>query len=169
MRSRWAAGLFMICAAGWSSETPSSMTGEQMKGYLEGAGMGLAKPAEMHSYPGPMHVLELAEGLGLTEEQRSAVEVVHRRMKERAMQLGRGVVDAERRLDRLFAGGEVSEAVLERTLAVIAGLQGDLRGVHLRAHIETRDLLTAEQVHEYDRLRGNAPSHPAEHHPGHGE
>jgi hypothetical protein len=39
---------------------------------MEGKGMGLALAAELNNYPGPMHVLEHAQALGLNETQRSS-------------------------------------------------------------------------------------------------
>ena len=49
--------------------------------------------------------------------------------------------------------------------AAIAGLQGRLRAVHLAAHLETRALLSAEQIARYDALRGYAGNAtPAGHH-----
>jgi hypothetical protein len=39
-----------------------------------GRGMGLALPAELNGYPGPIHVLELSDKLGLSAEQKSRIE-----------------------------------------------------------------------------------------------
>jgi len=36
----------------------------------------------------------------------------------------------------------------------IAEYQGELRLVHLNAHIQQKDILTPEQISVYDRLRG---------------
>jgi hypothetical protein len=36
--------------------------------------MGLALPAELNGYPGPIHVLELSDKLGLSAEQKSRIE-----------------------------------------------------------------------------------------------
>src|SRR5690606_6995496 len=45
---------------------PTGLTAEEVTGLLEGQGMGMAWPAELHGYPGPLHVLELADALDLT-------------------------------------------------------------------------------------------------------
>jgi len=50
---------------------------EEVKQYLSGAGRGYAKAAELNHFPGPMHVLELADKLQLSAEQRKT----HRRMR----------------------------------------------------------------------------------------
>jgi hypothetical protein len=39
-----------------------------------GRGMGLALPAELNGYLGPIHVLELSDKLGLSAEQKSRIE-----------------------------------------------------------------------------------------------
>ena len=46
-----------------------ALSADEAAGYLEGRGLGLAKPAELNGYPGPMHVLELADALALTPAQ----------------------------------------------------------------------------------------------------
>jgi len=40
----------------------AALSVEQIEQYRAGAGMGYAKAAELNRYPGPMHVLELADG-----------------------------------------------------------------------------------------------------------
>ena len=47
-----------------------ALSAEQLANLREGRGMGLSLPAELNGYPGPKHVLELADGLGLTPAQR---------------------------------------------------------------------------------------------------
>ena len=50
--------------------------------FLAGAGMGYAKAAELNSYPGPMHVLELADRLGLTPDQQTKTKAPKSRRNE---------------------------------------------------------------------------------------
>ena len=50
-----------------------ALSPEDIQGLLEGRGMGLAKAAELNSYPGPKHVLEMADALELTPEQRAEI------------------------------------------------------------------------------------------------
>ena len=47
-----------------------SLSDQQLSDLRAGRGMGMALPAELNGYPGPVHVLELADALGLTPEQR---------------------------------------------------------------------------------------------------
>ena len=51
-----------------------SLSQQDVAEYLDGKGMGFAKAAELNGYPGPAHVLELADKLGLTPAQRSPIE-----------------------------------------------------------------------------------------------
>lgn len=126
---------------------------------LAGAGMGMARPAELNGFPGPHHVLDLADSLALSAAQRAAVEDVFRRMQERATALGRQVVEGEGALDALFASGTVAEDALAERVKAVDALRSELRLVHLRAHLETKALLTLHQVHTYDRLRGYSGGH----------
>ena len=121
---------------------------------LNGHGMGLARAAELNSYPGPRHVLDLADELKLTPEQVSALGRLFDTMKTAALPLGRELVARETELDRLFTGRTASpEAVLALTRE-IGRLQGELRAVHLNAHVATVGLLQPAQVARYDELRG---------------
>jgi hypothetical protein len=129
----------------------------EVQGYLGGEGMGLAKAAELNSYPGPKHVLELAEALGLAPAQRAAVQASFDAMRARAVDLGVRLVDQERRLDRLFAEGRIDPQALEELTAGISRLAGQIRHAHLLAHLETRAVLTPAQIDEYRRRRGYDP------------
>jgi Spy/CpxP family protein refolding chaperone len=148
----------------WSAE-PSPYTGqeqreikalsaEEIQGYLSGSGMGFAKAAELHHYPGPRHVLDLAEPLQLSGEQRQKTQHIFEEMRTEAVHLGTQLVARERSLDTLFAGGTISEAQVEQLVTEIATIQGQLRAVHLRAHLAQRAILTPDQLHRYDMLRG---------------
>jgi hypothetical protein len=134
---------------------------------LAGRGMGLARAAELNQYPGPMHVLALAQQLGLTDAQRAAVEASFARMSAAAKVLGAEIVERERALDAAFKRQTVSAEQLADATAAIAAVQGRLRAAHLAAHLETRAVLTPQQVALYDRLRGYAGDAPPATHRGH--
>jgi hypothetical protein len=142
--------------AGLETRDIKALSEEQVRGYLEGHGAGLALAAELNHYPGPRHVLDLAAELALTSEQAAGVRTSFERMDAEARRLGEELVAAEARLDRLFASG-AADALRLRTGTDEAGrLLSELRRVHLQAHVETRALLTADQVARYDALRGYA-------------
>jgi hypothetical protein len=150
---------------GSAAQTPSPYAGQEqraikglseaeMRDLAEGRGMGLAKAAELNSYPGPLHVLKLASELGLSASQRAASELLIAPMRERAIALGRQIIEAERDLDRAFAERAIDRDSLRRQVARIAALAGELRAVHLETHLAQRAILTADQVARYDALRG---------------
>jgi Spy/CpxP family protein refolding chaperone len=134
-----------------------ALSPDEVKQYLAGAGMGYAKAAELNHFPGPMHVLELAEPLGLTAEQRAATERLMQSHKAEARALGAKLVAAEQAVEQLFRSGQVEGGDLETAVAAAARLQGAYRLSHLETHRRMRALLTDEQVKRYDALRGYHP------------
>ncbi|HEY0614985.1 MAG TPA: Spy/CpxP family protein refolding chaperone [Candidatus Elarobacter sp.] len=164
----------LIPAAG-AAQPPSPYAGQQardvktlspaeVKGYLTGEGLGMAKAGELNHYPGPRHVLALAQPLGLTPAQNRRILNIAATMKASAVLLGGEIVDSERALDRAFAQRTIDEDGLRAATARIAELQGRLRAVHLSAHLATRAVLTPDQIAIYDHMRGYAPGAPAMHH-----
>lgn len=151
--------------AGQEAREIKALSSEEIADYLSGKGMGLAKAAELNGYPGPAHVLELATQLGLTPEQRAATEALFQKMQQRAIALGKELVEAEGALDRLFASHAASSESVKVSLTRIAGLQGQIRQVHLDAHIEQAAVLSPAQIAAYARLRGYdaAPIHDGRH------
>jgi len=131
-----------------------ALSEEQVTQLREGRGMGLSLPAELNSYPGPMHALELADALQLTADQRTRLNAVKQEMSTSAIALGHQVIAAEAQLDHAFASGSADPSAVVRQLADIGRLNGELRSVHILAHMETRALLTPEQVARYDSARG---------------
>ena len=131
-----------------------SLSQQEIDDYLSGAGMGYAKAAEFNSYPGPRHVLELAEQLNLTEQQASRSKELFEAMRKDAVRLGQAIVEQEHALNKLFALNVIGQKQLTEAIGQIVVLQGELRTVHLSAHIEMKQLLTTEQIRKYDELRG---------------
>ena len=135
------------------SGTPSALSADLVKQLLDGEGMGLARPAEGHDYPGPKHLLDRAAEIGLTAAQQTEIAAIRRQVVEQARALGAQIVEAERALDAAFTSGTLEVSALQKHVAAIASLNGELRLVHLRAHLLTRPLLTAEQVRAYYQKR----------------
>ncbi|NIM52585.1 MAG: hypothetical protein GTN62_08235 [Gemmatimonadales bacterium] len=138
-----------------------ALSPEEVAGYLAGEGMGFALAAELSSYPGPKHTLELAEPIGLTPRQRTETQRVFEVMRQAAIRLGGEIVARERQLDSLFAHGSITQDQLRGLVNDLARLRGELRYAHLRAHLEMKQILTPEQVRRYVGLRGY---HKGEHH-----
>lgn len=120
----------------------------------QGKGMGFAKTAELNRYPGPRHVLDLADPMALTPAQRVETENLFSRMQARAKALGLEIISAEQQLDRLFAVRTIDDSKLASLTKLIGILQGKLRAVHLSAHLRMTDLLTEGQIAQYQHLRG---------------
>jgi Spy/CpxP family protein refolding chaperone len=145
--------------AGLETRTLKALSEQEVQSYLQGDGMGFALAAELNHYPGPKHVLELAEQLALSPEQRANIERQFTAMQGQAAALGRAIVDREQELDSLFASGTIDSSGLEQAVSDIARLTGELRFVHLRAHLAVKDLLTEHQIGLYDQLRGYGHGH----------
>ena len=141
---------------GLDQRSIASLNEADVADLLAGRGFGFALPAELNSYPGPTHLMELADALALSQSQRGAVRAIFEAMRADAVRLGKAFVAAETALDRAFAKGSIDAAALAHLTAEAARLEGALRAVHLRAHLDVHPLLTPSQIAAYDRLRGYA-------------
>lgn len=140
--------------AGYEERPIKALSNERVAELLEGNGAGYALAGELNHYPGPRHVLDLAEDLGLTDEQEETIQGIFTEMQAEVRPLGRELVDLEERLDRAFRDEAIDEDALAQLTEESAAIEGSLREAHLSAHLKTRDILSPEQVEEYDRLRG---------------
>ena len=140
--------------AGLEQRPVKALSDQQIADLRAGRGMGLALPAELNGYPGPVHVLELADALRLTDAQRSRAKALFEEMKAETIPLGEQIIAEETALDRLFADQTITPARLMAATARIATVQGELRAAHLRYHLTMRDILTPDQIALYDEKRG---------------
>src|ERR1700737_2992249 len=131
-----------------------ALSDDEAKQYLSGAGMGFAQAAELNHFPGPMHVLELADSLRLSPDQRRAIKGLMDEHKAQARAIGAKLVESERALEMLFRQPDVPQQALAGAVKQAALLQGEYRLSHLETHRRMKPLLTAEQVAKYDALRG---------------
>jgi len=138
-----------------------SLSAAEIESLINGDGMGFAKLAELNSYPGPRHVLELADELDLTPSQLADTEALFKEMRTNARALGDELVAAERALDHNFESEVIDAKSLERELLNIGELRARIRYVHLEAHLRQKRILTDSQTAEYDRLRGYGDSDDA--------
>lgn len=150
--------------AGLQARPVKALSDQQIADLKAGRGMGLALAAELNGYPGPMHVLELAAPLALSEDQRVKVAALFDAMKQEAVALGERLIASETALDRQFADKTITSSALAEATRDIASLQGELRLAHLKYHLATLDLLTPEQATRYSTLRGYGDG---QHTPGH--
>lgn len=137
-----------------TGSTIKTLSEGEVGGYLNGRGMGLAKAAELNGYPGPMHVLEAEKELALTTEQKTQMQAAYNTMHERAVTLGKQIVEQETALNGLFASDKAKPETVQMAVEKLAQLQGQLRLTHLDAHLKAKQILTTEQVKQYNQLRG---------------
>jgi Spy/CpxP family protein refolding chaperone len=161
-----AATLFIVPQTAWSqAHQPYSglearpikaLSDQQMADLKAGRGMGMALAAELNGYPGPVHVLELAEPLGLAPRQRDRMAALFEAMKAEAVTLGEKLIAAEADLNRQFADRNITETGLVDRVQAIAAVKAALRVAHLKYHLATVEVLTPDQVARYAELRGYA-------------
>jgi hypothetical protein len=89
--------------AGMQTRPIKALSEQQVADLGAGRGMGLALAAELNGYPGPSHVLELADKLELSAEQRASMQGLFDSMKAEAMPLGTKLIEQEAELDKQFA------------------------------------------------------------------
>ncbi len=114
--------------AGMQARPIKALSDQQIADLKAGRGMGLALAAELNGYPGPLHVLELADKLDLSTEQRTGVQRLFDQMKAEAMPLGSRLIEQETDLDRQFANRTVTPESLKTSIAAVATTQGELAG-----------------------------------------
>ncbi len=135
------------------SAATSALSDHEISDLKAGRGMGMALAAELNGYPGPSHVLELAEPLKLSDPQRKDVQTVFDWMQAQAESLGRAYLETEVALATAFRNGNITQAMLTDRLKAAEAARAELRQVHLAAHIETASLLTEPQKSLYSALR----------------
>ena len=151
------------------AETGLRGLNEKEIGDLEtGRGMGVARAAELNSYPGPRHVLDAVAAGQLTasSEQIQRVQGVFDTMKREAQRVGVQILDEEQQLEAGFRAATITEPDLRARVGRIAILQGELRTIHLTAHVATRAILSDAQIAHYNELRGygaGPPGHQDQH------
>lgn len=115
---------------------------------------GIAKLAELNGYPGPRHVLDIAQELQLTDGQRMEIELIYQNMSNNAKSIGSAIIAIEQDMDEAFANKTITEENLIALLDKSANLYGQLRFVHLSAHLDTAQIMTTEQIQMYNEMRG---------------
>jgi hypothetical protein len=164
-------GLVLTSTAAFSQSPYTGMQTRPIKALSEqqvadlraGRGTGLALAAELNGYPGPSHVLELADKLELTTNQRANVKAQYESMKAEALPLGSKLIEQEAELDRQFANRTVTPESLKASTAAIAMSQGMLREIHLKYHLSTGAILSPPQMVRYAELRGYGSAHKYHH------
>ena len=147
------AALLLALAAAAPDAFAQAQIPSDQDGLLNGEGMGMAAYAEANGYPGPKHVLDLAEKLGLNAKQKSDIKEIYDDMLSRARATGKLIVKVEKELNEQFVTGSPKEENITDDTESIGKMRGSLRAIHLGAHVRTKALLTAKQVELYVKLR----------------
>jgi len=140
--------------AGEEHRDIKSLSNDDINELRRGGGWGLAKAAELNGFPGPAHILEMAEEIDLTDEQERAIQKIFNKMKGEAIALGEQLINLETELNSGFSSGEIDQATLERLVREIEAVRAELRIVHLSTHLQTPGILSSGQIALYTQLRG---------------
>ena len=119
----------------------------------EGRGFGMAFAADQNGYPGPLHVLELKDRLRLTAEQEARTRALLEAMFAESRPRSARLLAAEARLRELFARRAADETAVATAVAEVEHARAEVRLVHLRSHLKTRELLTEDQIRAYHAAR----------------
>jgi hypothetical protein len=152
--------------AGMQTRPIKALSEQQVADLKAGRGMGLALAAELNGYPGPAHLLELADKLELSADQRSKLQELFASMKQEALPIGAKLLEQESGLDQEFVSHTITPESLKSTTAAIGATQAVLRETHLKYHLFTATLLTQSQMQRYSELRGygDHAMNPTHHH-----
>lgn len=140
--------------ADFSTRQIKALSADRVADLKAGKGAGYALAAELNGYPGPRHVLDLADKLDLTAEQRQQIQGLFHTMQQEARTLGAKLIAKEAVLDRLFAEGRADKAGIFASVGKIADVEAKLRATHLKYHLSMKAILTLDQMADYSRLRG---------------
>jgi len=144
--------------AGQESRQITSLSAEDVDELSRGGGWGLAKAAELNGMPGPAHLLEMKDEIGLSEAQVTEIIIVRDAMRAEAKTLGRKLIDLEQALDEGFQSKSFTDETLQTALSDLGNVRTQLRFAHLSAHLRTPTILTDDQIVRYNTLRGYGTS-----------
>jgi hypothetical protein len=153
--------------AGMQARSIKALSDQQIADLRAGRGMGLALAAELNGYPGPSHLLELADQIGLSEAQRNGARSMFEAMKAETIPIGERLIAQETALDKLFAGHAITAETLNAATAEIGATQSQLRAAHLKYHLSIVTMLEPSQIQQYSALRGYYDPGAEEHHHHH--
>ncbi|MDK1080777.1 MAG: hypothetical protein QGM50_04035 [Anaerolineae bacterium] len=153
--------------AGQEKRGIKALSQDDIEGLLNGAGTpfgGMAKPAELNGYPGPRHVLDAVESgeFKLTSGQQEQIEALYEEMRLEAVELGREIIAIEKVIDDKFNSGTITEDFLQDKILESVSLYGQLRFTHLNTHLSMINILTSQQVEQYNELRGYSSGDPCD-------
>ncbi|MEO1022119.1 MAG: hypothetical protein AAFW89_06200 [Bacteroidota bacterium] len=141
-----------------TGRTIKTLSQNDIEQLAQGKGWGFALAAELNQYPGPRHVLDLSEELGLSGKQEAEITAIFDKMQSMAIEVGTLFIEAERTLNMAFNKESLSEEEVVRLVQESEKKRAELRSIHLLAHLQTKAVMTMDQVERYDQLRGYSDS-----------
>ena len=153
--------------AGMQTRSIKALSDQQIADLRAGRGMGLALAAELNGYPGPSHLLELSDKLGLSDAQQNNARNMFEAMKAETIPIGERLIAQEAALDQLFADHTITADKLSAATTEIGTTQAKLRAAHLKYHLSTVAMLEPSQIQQYSVLRGYDNGGSQEHHHHH--
>jgi hypothetical protein len=139
--------------SGMQTRPIKALSEQQVSDLKTGRGMRVELAAELNGYPGPTHLLELADKLDLSAEQRSKLQELLVSMKQEALPLRARLLQQQSALEQAFADHTITPDGLKAAIAAIAATQGMLLEGNLKYHLSTAVFLTQKQMHRYAELR----------------
>lgn len=155
--------------AGLEKREIKSLSKADIDELKRGAGWGFALAAELNGMPGPLHVLELKDKLGLSSQQLDKIQDIFDKMKAEATTVGKRFIAAEKAIDKAFSSKQIDQEKLQVLINEAAAARANLRFIHLSRHLSTHSLLTDEQIEKYKILRGYSSDPCAKVPDGHNE
>jgi len=143
--------------------------GMGIMGMAPGAGTAMAMPSGLPGFPGASHLyhvgstgffLDYADKLGLTIEQRSALNAIKQRALSTQATAQRKASEAEEALWTLTAGEQPDIAAIESKVREIEKLKSDQRLTFIRAVGDAGKVLTADQQRMVHGLMPMPPNVP---------
>jgi hypothetical protein len=134
--------------------TIRALTPAEVQLIRNGEGAGLARAAELNNIPGPRHVLEASEELGLSADQLTRIQAVFEVMRTHSLEAGGRFLGAQEAFETDLRAGQITTETLPERALQVDRLRTELAVAHLDAHLRTTELLTADQRERYAQLRG---------------
>jgi len=148
--------------AGFETREIKSLSDADLDDLRRGAGWGLALSAELNGVPGPAHLLELKDQIGLSADQVSAIEAIFAAMQSEAQEAGLHFIEAEAAIEAAFRADNLDPEQLRALIQTSAAARAELRYIHLVRHLATPPLLRPEQIIQYNALRGYSEEGPCD-------
>lgn len=140
--------------AGFETRAIKSLSESDLDELRRGGGWGLALAAELNGVPGPAHLLELRDEIGLSPDQVAAIQAIFDEMQSEAIAAGAHLIEAEEAIEAAFRAGDLDDERLRALIAEAEAARAELRFIHLSRHLSTPPLLSADQIARYNTLRG---------------